>query len=472
MVSFNRKPFLQVPVRESVDFLGIKEEDTSDYKFKRLSRVSQLKVKILYEFVVNNKYIPEAHRKPTKKQAEFLVRLDREVFFGGAAGGGKSDALLMAALMFVEYPQYKAILFRKTFTDLALPDALMDRARAWLSDTDAKWEDKRKSWVFPSGATLTFAYMKTDGDRYRYQSAQFHFIGFDELTQFNQIVYDYLFSRLRKAANDPIPLRVRSASNPGNIGHDWVKDKFIGTKKFIKSLLTDNPYLNIDDYKRSLAALDPVTRKQLEEGDWDVSFQGNMFKRHWFPIVQASPASYKRKVRFWDLAATEKIEGKNEPDYCTGTLLARDGDKAIVLDVVHVRLAPTETEATIAAVAKADGLSTRIVIEQEGGAAAKLLVDIYKRTILKGYRVEASKPTANKVVRAKLVSAAAGRGEISVVEADWNNSWFSELIGFPDGIHDDQVDSLSGAYNTLFAAGNVSSKGLPQAAPVPKVGWT
>ncbi len=99
------------------------------------------------------RYIPHT---PTARQAAFLLLPDQEVFFGGAAGGGKSDALLMAALQYVDAPKYAAILFRRTYADLSLPGALMDRAHEWLDGTDAVWNEQTKTWRFPSGATLSF----------------------------------------------------------------------------------------------------------------------------------------------------------------------------------------------------------------------------------------------------------------------------------------------------------------------------
>jgi len=239
---------------------------------------------------------------PTERQKLFLDLKCLEAFYGGAAGGGKSDALLMAALQYVDQPKYAAILFRRTYTDLALPDALMAKAQEWLSGTKARWIDKDKTWKFPNGATLTFGYLESENDKYRYQSSQFQFVGFDEASQFTEGQYTYLFSRLRKLAGSPVPLRVRAASNPGGVGANWVYGRFIpdeftpenarevkiwkkhgvndeGTpvdRVFIPSTLDDNPHLDREGYARSLANLDPITRAQLLRGDWLIRERGNI----------------------------------------------------------------------------------------------------------------------------------------------------------------------------------------------------
>lgn len=202
------------------------------------------------------------------------------MFYGGAAGGGKSDWLLMGALEYVDVPDYAAIIFRRSFTDLALPGAIMARSKQWLTNTDAVWNEQQKQWRFPSGATLQFAYMDHEGDELRYQSAEFQFVGFDELTQFPESQYTYLFSRLRRPEEGPlsrVPLRMRAASNPGGVGHGWVKKRFPidgkprGDRIFIPAKIADNPHLDAVAYRAGLAKLGETLQKQLEHGDWEVA---------------------------------------------------------------------------------------------------------------------------------------------------------------------------------------------------------
>ena len=239
--------------------------------------------------------IPFCPQTPTERQREFLALDCQEALFGGQAGGGKSSCLLMAALQYVEEPGYSALMLRRTYADLSLPGALMDRAAEWLRPTAAKWHEAEKTWVFPSGATLTFGYLENESSRYRYQGSELQAIFFDELTQFSEASYRYLFSRLRRSVTSKVPIRMRAASNPGGVGHDWVKQRFLtdaaaAGRVFVPARLADNPYLDVEEYTQALNQLDPVTRRQLLEGDWDVRPEGKLFVRQWFQIVEAGPA--------------------------------------------------------------------------------------------------------------------------------------------------------------------------------------
>lgn len=285
----------------------------------------------------SNKYLEAVRPHTHQKQSWFLSMEELEVMYGGAAGGGKSDALLMAALQYVDIPGYAAIIFRRTFADLALPGALMDRANSWLSKTDAQKHDGGKSWTFPGGGSITFAYLATEEDKYRYQGAEFQFVAFDELSQFTESQYAYLFSRLRRPSDlsdflalAQVPLRMRSASNPGGKYGEWVKKSFVtkryihstedhqfsrvwaktgpcvvcqglgkidirgipancnscsgsGTSKrfFIPARLEDNPSVDQQAYERSLAMLPAQERAQLRRGRWDIVAEGNLFKAGW-----------------------------------------------------------------------------------------------------------------------------------------------------------------------------------------------
>lgn len=404
---------------------------------------------IMRATILENPYIPH---DPTAKQAEFLLLDDKEALFGGAAGGGKSDALLMAALQYVEVPDYAAILFRRTYKDLSLPGALMDRAHTWLDHTDAHWSESGKTWTFPSGATLTFAYLATERDKYNYQGSEYQFVGFDELTQFGESQYRYLFSRLRRLEGSKIPIRARAASNPGGIGHEWVKRRIFeeGAAKgriFIPSKLEDNPYLDTEEYEASLMELDPVTRQQLRYGDWDIAPDGNKFKREWFKIVDDFPADLK-KVRYWDLAATEPKEG-SDPDWTAGCLMGEKDGQYWIIDVRRDRLSPKGVESLINQTAMIDGISVPIHMEQEPGSSGVNTIDHYRRQVLKGFAFYGDRVTGKKEIRANPLSSAAEARNVFLVKGSWNSDFLDEIVSFPLVAHDDMVDAASGAFSKL-----------------------
>lgn len=194
-----------------------------------------------------------------------------------------SDCILMCALQYVDIPDYNALILRRTYSDLEQPDAIMDRAKKWMAPWahEVKWSEKKKRFTFPSGATVSFGYLSGPADTPHYQGAQYQFIGFDELTQFEEECYLYLFSRLRKTHGTACPVRMRTASNPGGIGAKWVKQRFLEKKHpdrcFVQAGVKDNPYLDYDEYIKALDFLDETTKRQLLDGDWDVQKTGLVY---------------------------------------------------------------------------------------------------------------------------------------------------------------------------------------------------
>jgi len=266
--------------------------------------------------IFDNVFIPH---KPFFNQVKFIIYPSREIFYGGQAGGGKSDCLLMSALQYVEEKhipegenklKYNALIIRRTLEDLDMPNAIMDRAKQWLLPKEDEgllvWKDQKKRFIFNSGATLTFRYLSHNKHLNSYQGAELQFVGFDELTQFPENQYNYLHSRLRKLENSDIPIRMRGASNPGGIGHDWVKKRFVDDDSklpFIPSAYTDNQYLNQEEYSKQLDKLDELTRLQLKYGDWNaVLKEGLLVSRD---RLNNSLISYENTYKTW------------QPSFCT-----------------------------------------------------------------------------------------------------------------------------------------------------------
>lgn len=402
--------------------------------------------------------------EPSITQKVFLRTNALEGLFGGAAGGGKSSALLMSAMQYLDVPGYSAILFRRTFADLSLPGALMDRFRSWISNyEEVHWNSNTYVATFPSGARISFGYLNNQNDYLRYKGSEFQFIGMDEVTEIRENDYRYLFSRLRRPASGPlakVPLRMRAASNPAP---NWVRQRFIVEgiehgRVFVPSKLTDNPGIDATSYKQALAALDPIERRRLEEGDWWATTLGTMFERTSFVIVDSHEVPKlgptARACRFWDLAATEPSQSNPDPDWTVGTLMVYENGVGYVLDVKKARLKGEKVEQLIAQTAAEDGPAVSVRMEQEPGSSGKALIDQYSRYVIPGYDFMGIRSTGDKVTRARPFAAAVANGNVRIVRAPWMSDWLDELSSFPEAAnHDDQVDSAVGAFSFLAGLG-------------------
>lgn len=240
--------------------------------------------------------------KPQPRQAIFMSRPEYECLFGGAAGGGKSDALVIEALRQIKKPWYKGLILRKTYPQLA---ELIDKSLNYYPRAipGARYNASSHTWRFPSGAKVVFGSMQHAKDRLNYQGQAYDYIAFDELTHFTYEEYSYLFSRNRPNGPDT-RVYIRATANPGGVGHGWVKERFItaapamtpieetvawtmpdGTEQerkqtriFIPSLVWDNPALlqNDPEYVQRLASMPEAERNALLYGDWN-TFSGQVF---------------------------------------------------------------------------------------------------------------------------------------------------------------------------------------------------
>lgn len=249
---------------------------------------------------------------PQRRQADFLARFEDEALYGGAAGGGKSEALVAEALRQAHIPHYRALILRKTYPELS---ELIDKSQRYYRGAfpGAQWSEARHMWRFPSGAKIYFGAMQHTNDRFKYQGRAYDYIAFDELTHFAQDEYLYLLSRNR-ASGPGTRVYLRASANPGGIGHGWVKARFLTpappmqtiwedvqvrtpdgavhtarrSRIFVPSTVFDNQILLQNDpaYAARLAALPDADRRALLYGDWD-AFAGQVFSE-W----RADPAHY------------------------------------------------------------------------------------------------------------------------------------------------------------------------------------
>lgn len=239
---------------------------------------------------------------PQTKQRIAMSRGEDEMLYGGAAGGGKSDWLVVEATRQVKIPLYRGLILRKSVPELA---QLIEKSYNIYPKIDkkAKYNDNKHTWTFKSGAKIQFGSLYHTKDKYKYQGLQYDFIGFDELTQFIWDEYSYLRSRNRSNCKET-KVYTRATANPGGIGHGWVKQYFVevgkpyetvwtdnvvimpdGTKKkfwnskcFIPASVFDNPALLENDpmYIARLAQMNEHDRNALLYGSWD-SFSGQVF---------------------------------------------------------------------------------------------------------------------------------------------------------------------------------------------------
>jgi len=218
-------------------------------------------------------------------QTDFLAAGEKDVLYGGAAGGGKSYAMLIDPLRYAHKKAHRALILRRSMPELR---EMIDKSRELypLAFQGAKFREVEKLWNFPSGAKVEFGFLERDADVYRYQGQAYSWIGFDEITHLpTEFSWNYLASRLR--TTDPeIQTYLRCTANPGGVGSHWVKKRYIEpskhntgfkgndglSRKFIPAKLADNPYLAHDGiYEQMLKSLPPIQRRQLLEGNWDVA---------------------------------------------------------------------------------------------------------------------------------------------------------------------------------------------------------
>ena len=437
-------------------------------------------------------------------QTMFMASSADIVIYGGAAGGGKTYALLLEALRHKDVKNFGSVIFRKNHTQITAEGGLWDSSIKIFSQVpDAQQRKSPKlHWRFGSGAKLTFAHLDKEEDLQAWQGTEIAYLGFDELTHFSKHQFLYMLSRNRSTCG--IKPYVRATCNPdsdkwvaqfiswwidqdtgypikersGIIRYMYVLNDVIywgGSPEeladelninpnecksvtFIASRLEDNKILMQSDpsYLSNLKAMTEVDMERLLYGNWKIKSQaGRFFKRVQIPIdgyLEMIPDDVVYWCRAWDLAATSEDENGNA-DYTAGVLIGkRKNGRYIVADVINKQIKAGEVEILILMTAISDrkkyGQSYKVRLPQDPGAAGKIVAKQYVNS-LAGFNVKAEPISGSKELRATPFAAQWQNGFIDVLVADWNEMYFNQLESFPESKNDDMVDASSDAFNEL-----------------------
>lgn len=433
-------------------------------------------------------------------QTAFLSTPADIALYGGGAGGGKTWAQLLEPLRHIQNPRFTATFFRRSYPQIKNPGGMWDASAELYPMVGAVPRIAAMKWLFPSGAYAVFRPLKFSSSVLEWQGTELPFVGFDELTHFTAFQFWYMVTRLRSTCGVRPYLRATCNPDPDSFVRsliDWwideetglaipersgvvrhfVRDadgdslqwfdepQFIGSEMisksftFIPASVYDNPVLLQKDpaYLANLRSQALVERERLLHGNWNVrSVSGKVFRADWFAIA-AAPVGDRvvASVRFWDFAATERQMKGDDPDYTAGCrmdLLA--SGKIAWGDTFREQLSPEQVERALLAIAGQDGAATAIRWFTDPGQAG-----VYQSTrlqqLLRGYDrrgISSKFAQLDKLTRATPLARALEFGEVFLHPGAWVKQAITELVSFPDGVHDDVVDAAAGAYLELTEA--------------------
>lgn len=434
-------------------------------------------------------------------QTMFMASSADIVIYGGAAGGGKTYALLLEALRHKDIKGFGAVIFRKNFTQITAEGGLWDASTKIFSQVPDAHQRKtpKLHWKFDAGAKLTFAHLDREEDLLAWQGTEIAYLAFDELTHFTKHQFLYMLSRNRSTCG--VKPYVRATCNPDS--DSWVAD-FISwwidqdtgypirersgvvrymcvlndviywgdspedlaekydipptdckSVTFIASRLEDNKILMTSDpsYLSNLKAMTEVDMERLLYGNWKIKAQaGRYFKRTQVTIITEAPNDIIMWCRAWDLAATDEDEN-GDADLTAGVLMGlRKGGTVVVLNVINQRIKAGDVEKLVYNTALIDrqryGYQYIVRVPQDPGQAGKVLAGQYVK-LLSGFNVKTLPVSGSKELRATPFAAQWQNGNVEVLLGDWNEEYFSQLESFPESKHDDMVDASSDAFSEL-----------------------
>lgn len=431
-------------------------------------------------------------------QEAFLSNGADICIYGGAAGGGKTFALLMEPLRHIRNGKFGSVIFRRSYPEVTIEGGLWDESETIYTGL-AKPIKGDLYWRFPSGMKVSFAHLQYETDLTNYQGAQIPLIGFDQLEGFTEKMFFYLLSRNRSTSGVRSYVRATCNPEPGWLAdflawwiaedgyadldragvmrwfvrlndeqifwgdsQDELKEKYpdLGPKSvtFIPSTVYDNKILLEKDpgYLSNLQALSYIDRERLlgdakRGGNWKVKpSAGKVFNRAWFKVVEAVPAGGV-VVRRWDFAATEKELNKPDPDYTASCLMLLVSGSYYIIDATAEQINPAMVDRTYENQTTQDrsrfALGGRRYLsrwEQEPGSAGKR--ESWRMTKqVAGVDARGIPSQGDKLVRAKPLAAQAEAGNVYLLAGAWNERWLNHMHGQPELPHDDEMDAAGGA---------------------------
>ncbi len=442
-------------------------------------------------------------------QEKFLSSSADICIYGGAAGGGKTYALLLEPLRHINNKDFSALIFRRESTQISAVGGLWDTSKEIYPLLNAEPKiTPRYTWTFPSGAKVAFGHLNYEDDKYGWQGSQITLLCFDELTHFTESQFFYMLSRNRSAKSGIKPY-VRATTNPE--ADSWVADfikwwidpetgypipersgviRYMAryndiiywfdtieqfnefrdslgaeastllpkTVTFIASKLSDNKILMENDpgYIANLLAMDNVNKERLLNGNWKiVPSAGEVFPRAKANIIEVLPSNIVRYVRAWDLAATEdKKKAKEQGRHAktAGVLLAKTSNgRYIVVDVINKALSAENVRKTVLNTAKIDKhtyKNVRVRVTKDPAQAGKDQAEQYIK-LLAGFNVVAVQESGDKETRAEGFAAQWQAGNVDILLADWNKEYLDQMDAFPESFLKDMVDASSNAFNEI-----------------------
>lgn len=439
-------------------------------------------------------------------QTEFLSTSADIAIYGGAAGGGKSYGLLLESLRHLRVPRFRAVYFRRTYTEIKNPGGLWDDAATIYPNVGGKMYDRDLKVKFPAGAEIKFGHLQHESDVSSWKGAQVPLICFDELTEFTAHQFWYLNSRNRSTCG--VRPYIRATTNPDP--ESWVKE-FISwwldpetgyaipersgkiryfvrlrdvvhwgdsaeeliakhgpraiprSVTFIRATLEDNKILTTADpqYSATLEGLPEVERERLRFGNWKIKpASGKIFNKDWFELVTEIPKGGVECLG-WDFASTAREIAKHDPDYTAGVSIRLVDDQYFVTGMVAAQIGPGDVEKFFQDYSRSRGRACResgtrfmVRFEQEFGSAGKREGRRLVGTMA-GFDVRAEPSQVDKFARARALASQSRARNVKVLNTSWSKAWIEHMHNQPDCRHDDIMDAASLAFNTLVGCDGV-----------------